>query len=247
MSYYTRLDIQETLSSKVEQIKVLTKRVLYQIPMTLGEFTDHGVIHSDDIQDIFLNFYETNPQYTLTEQEKYLISLAIWTHDIGNLVDRDTHEEKTVEILKENPFFSFIKELIGPDAFINLLHLIESHRGRFDLQKYDIEYKVQDSVRTKLLCALFRLMDDSDITAKRNSEIVYSIMEKYMDMSAKSKEHWEAHRSIPTLVYSKNKILIKVEDFDAAKILLDKLERTLKDVNKVFNEYGFPNFTIDFI
>lgn len=133
MSLYDKLKIPDDYIPNIISIQTITKKILNYVPFAVGEYTDHGVKHSEDIEDIFLDFYFDNLDLKLSDVEKYLICLAIWTHDIGNILDRPEHEKKSVELLDTNEFLKYFKESIKSDIYSCLVNIILSHRNRFDL------------------------------------------------------------------------------------------------------------------
>lgn len=215
--------------------------------MTLGEFTDHGVQHSNNLEENLLSLHQNNPYFSFSDQEKFLLGLAIWTHDIGNIICRTRHEEYSRELLDTNEHFLFVRNLIGGDLYNCLLLMIESHRSSFDIVNAP-DPSFHRNVRTKLMCAIFRLIDDSDITEKRNSEVIFSIIQKYKPMSPQSQRHWDAHREVQSLVFQNLNVEISVKNQYMAQFLLDKFQRTVEAVNQVLvNDYQLSPFTISLV
>ena len=244
ISFYKSIGLKDEFIANIQQIESISKKILYHIPMTLGEFSDHGVGHAGNIFKYFINFLNNFKDFPLTEEERYIICLAIWTHDLGNIIDRIVHEEHSINILEKNDAFLHIDETLGKDIVECLKFIIRSHRSKFDLVSMK-DMEIHQNIRLKLICSIFRLLDNCDITASRISLALYSILNEHFPMKQDSVPYWEAHKSIISVVLSEQKIVIVYENYKIAKILIDDLEKNLAVINKVFEEFGFPVLETD--
>jgi hypothetical protein len=242
---YDRLGLTEESISKIQMVQRITIKILHYLPFEIGKYTDHGVAHSEDLEDLFVSLIKTNAYINLSEKEKFLIILAIWTHDIGNIIDRLTHEKKSVDILNEMPFFSSLKSQIGSQHFACLIDIIYSHRADYDLIGMEERHYHHD-VRTKLVCALFRLLDSCDLSYNRNSIQFYDILKKYNPLEPEHIPHWEGHNSIDSVTINEYVIEIGYSDITKSKFLIDHLKDDLKKINPIFTStpYNFSPFTV---
>lgn len=127
----------------------------------LSEFADHGPNHVLRVKS-----FATQLGYVvgLNQTEQHLLRAASLFHDVGNVIDRDTHHivsQETVQRLTasgELPFSTKEAELIGL--------LCRWHRKEYDPERVD---KLQDeTVRTGLLASILRVADAMDIDHRRS-------------------------------------------------------------------------------
>jgi anaerobic glycerol-3-phosphate dehydrogenase len=101
---------------------------------------------------------------------------------------------------------------------------------------------IQDTVRLKLLCALFKIADECDIDKLRAPKPVYDILEDKMPST--SKTHWLRHGNVikVNLSYEERKIIVHMIKGYGDEDILDSLANTLKDkrIRGILTEYDFP-------
>jgi len=211
--------------------------------MNLKEYTDHGIKHCENIEDYLHSFIKTG-HVDLTDDEKLLIGLAIWTHDLGNILDRDIHEKISVELLTESIAYSSLEDSIGAQLFKALQIVILSHRSDFDLQTIS-EVPIHTNVNLKIVCAVFRLLDGCDITKARISNALYEVLKKYSPLSTCSEDNWESHKNIIGVMFLDKKIIIIIKDYQKAKLLTNDFIENLDIINEVFEENGIPSFVVE--
>jgi hypothetical protein len=61
-------------------------------------------------------------------------------------------------------------------------------------------------------------------------------------MSSESIDFWKGHREVVNLDFNieKKKIIVLIKDKDTTKIIIDYLQRNIKDVKDILEEYHFP-------
>ncbi|MBN1953678.1 MAG: HD domain-containing protein [Anaerolineae bacterium] len=127
----------------------------------LSEFTDHGPGHALRVKS-----FATQISYilNLTQTERHLLRAGALFHDIGNVVDRETHNvvsQETVEKLAAQgklPFTAEEAHLIGL--------LCRWHRREYEPERTDT---LRDTpIRTGLLAAVLRVADAMDIDHRRS-------------------------------------------------------------------------------
>ena len=147
----------------VQEIATLTTAVpiLQFARAKLSEFADHGPNHVLRVKS-----FATQLGYVvgLNQSEQHLLRAASLFHDVGNVIDRDTHHiisQETVQRLTasgELPFSTREAELVGL--------LCRWHRKEYDPERVD---QLQDEmVRTGLLASILRVADAMDIDHRRS-------------------------------------------------------------------------------
>lgn len=239
----------------LEVIESTVKPILLFVPRGIPNYTDHGLSHSKRViqycHKIFVAFKETNIE--LNEIEKFLISSSAWLHDIGNLIGRKKHPEKSCEFLDYlNKKYFFIDPYL-----INLIKIvIETHSERCLRISSIPRFKSYNDVkiRLRLVCALFRLADECDIDFRRAPKIVYDLIQKDMKKKMRSKnkritkkykesnDYWLSHQTIRNIEFEKKskKIIILVYDANLAQKAIESIKREMKILKPIFDEEGFP-------
>jgi hypothetical protein len=214
----------------------------------MPDFTDHGIQHSNDLMRILSNFCKNLEDFNLelSEEEKYLICLAIWLHDIGVLITREEekekHNENSVKVL-ESKEFEMLTDIFGKDKTKCLKYVIKLHSSHADLESVP-KHTILPDVRLKLICAIFRLIDGCDITSARTTRVLYNLLSENNLLKADSQPYWAAHLCISSAVFQKGEIIVDCDDIAAAKLLTDHLIKDLDPINKVFREEKFPEFNV---
>jgi len=183
------------------------------IPRTLRDFTDHGQRHSQNIVDHVGLFSKILGQYCgvkLNSRELFLLFASAFLHDIGNIKGRANHAKRSAKIVKAYAG-THIRGL--EENEVNLVcDIIKVHsRGNVSSDPlYDLDKLLiidDDKIRLRLLAALFRLADATDITSRRAPPIIYELfgLDKVTRRSPKrrriAKNHWLAHQNICGISY----------------------------------------------
>lgn len=232
----------------VVQVAFLAGQILSYLPRAMPDYTDHGVKHSKNLIEIFSNFLQNLPQFRvdLEEEEKWLICLAIWLHDIGILItneeEKEKHNENSVKMLNGQDLL-VITNTIDQDICTCLKYVIKYHSSHTDLAQVPKD-KIHPKIRLPLACAVFRLLDGCDITAKRIPPVLYSLLKTYGLLKAPNLPFWEAHRNINSAVFQKDELVIDCDNITPAQEIIDHLKEDIAKINKVLTDGGFPQFTV---
>lgn len=243
------ISLDERHRSAVVQVAGLVQQVLNYLPRSIPQYTDHGVQHSNNLMRRFSNFLENLQEFNLelTEEERWLVCLAIWLHDIGCLIaeegEREKHNEYSVQLL-ERVEFGILEDILGSDILKCLKFVVISHSSNYCLEQVPKE-PLHPNIRLRLICAIFRLLDGCDITSARTKRVLYEILKAYNLLDQKSKKFWEAHRSISSAVFEGDTIKIDCDNTDTAELLIEHLEKDLREINRIFSEERFPTFRIE--
>lgn len=212
--------------------------LLHYLPSRIPSYTDHGVLHSENLMRLLCNFLNNWTGTRFKNEEKYLLSVAVWLHDIGCLLGRDNHNEKSVALLRHSRF-SFLDNFLNGDLKACLKYIIIAHSSTYDLNKIPTTSFHKD-VRLDLSCATFRLMDGCDITDARTKAILYDILKTHNLISKKSRDFWKCHLSTIGAVFSRNDINITYRKGKRkeANRLVAHLNEDLEKLNRIFGKHG---------
>ena len=229
----------------LEYIKGILIPTLQFIPRGIKNYTDHGINHTKRIEEIlqkiirFCNISE-NEECKINDTEEYLLFLTALIHDIGCIVKRENHASVSASIIKE-----YLSEYeIFEDVESFLIEIVKAHSGDPNETLYRLPNEPilvqKEHVKLRYISAVFRLADACDIKVERCPRLVYRILEP--DMSSESKSFWKGHRDVVNLDFNieKKKIIVLIKDKDTTKIIIDYLQRNIKDVKDVLKKYHFP-------
>jgi uncharacterized UPF0160 family protein len=253
VEYLDEIDLTEEHKTSIKFTFTFVKQILNYLPRAIPDYTDHGVQHSNNLMKIFSNFLSNQKDHFekafLTEEERWVICLAIWLHDIGVLVtkqeEKDKHNENSVEIL-DRPEFEFLKSQLGKDIVKCLKFVIKNHSSKCDLNAITKD-PIHPKIRLRLICAIFRLIDGCDVTSARTKPVLYKLLRAYDLLNQDSVEYWEAHLTISSAVFKKEEIIIDCDDPTTAKKLTDHLEKEINRINLILNQERFPEFTVKIV
>lgn len=216
-------------------------------------FTNHGESHclkvlkyiGDMIKICDLSGIELN------EAEKTILKCAGWLHDLGRIRENDEEEDddddhamesvKIIRILCENGHLNLgaIKDEVE--------YVVSTHSTKGLLRLDGVEKLrpisgIEEDVRLRLLCALFKLADECDIDRLRAPKPVFDILAD--KMPGTSKTHWLRHRNVikVSLSYEERKIVIHMIEGCDDEDILDSLSTTIRDekIRDILTEYHFP-------
>lgn len=233
-----KLNLPDEYKLGVNATVLSVRELLHYLPGSVPSYTDHGVLHSQNLMRLLCNFLNNWSGQAFKNEEKYLLSLAVWLHDVGCLLGREKHNEKSVELLN-HPRFSFLDNFLNGDLKACLSNIIIAHSSKYDFKKIPT-IQINENVRLDLCCATFRLIDGCDITDARTKPILYDILDSYNLISEESKPFWKCHLSTIGAVFNGNDINItyrkgKKKD---ANLLIAHLRSDLRPMNKIFGKHG---------
>jgi hypothetical protein len=212
------------------------------VPRKIRNYPSHGIDHSVNIIRLINSFTE-NWRIELNENERFILYVAAWLHDIGCIKDRDPHNLLSVEILlKDQNTCNYLNSMDG-DLLKILRYVIESHsKTHCTYSLDDIPEKI-GSVRARLISAIFRLLDACEITknkcpAQAFTEIKEDLKKGDGSPDTKAIEFWEGHMNIDYLGFSKPNIDIFINDPSKTINIIEGLKEEIQSVQNIFHENG---------
>jgi len=121
--------------------------------------------------------------------------------------------------------------------------VIRYHQKEYSLAEIPRD-PIISSIRTPLICAIFRLIDECDISCRRTSSTLYDIIMEYAPLGTRSQKYWKAHLSTTSIVFKAKEIIIGVEDESKSRILINRLRKRLKEINEIFESYDFARLRL---
>lgn len=236
------IGLNEEHISKVLQIASYVSPILFYLPRRMQDYTDHGIIHSENLLRLLNDFLNDYGKKRISEEEKYIMCLATYLHDIGCLIKRKNHGESALQILS-HPRFSFLEGMLGNDVLACLKYVILYHQKERDLTEVPRD-PIIASVRTLLVCAILRLIDECDISARRTSPVLYDIIMAFVPLGSRSQKYWQSHLSISSVVFRNREIIIDSENASKSKLLEKRLYKNLKKINEIFESYKLPTLQL---
>jgi len=212
--------------------------ILFYLPRSLKDYTDHGIIHSENLLSLLNNFLNAYGRKVLTEDEKYVICLAVYLHDIGCLINRKEHSRLSLVILDHNRF-SYLEGMLGKDVLACLKYVILYHQKEYELADIPID-PILPSVRTPLISAIFRLIDECDISSRRTSSVLYDIIMTHDPLGTRSAKHWQSHLSVSSIVFHNQEIIVDTEDPSKSEFLVKRIRKRLRKINGILVSYELP-------
>jgi hypothetical protein len=234
----------------IHQLRAYVKPLLDFLPRSMPKFTDHGTRHSNNILKLLVQFHEnltkTLPSFSFSKEELFLLALSAYLHDIGCIIGRKNHNKHSARLLTKDPSFSDLPDKLGLDIVKCLELIAKSHSSNFNLNGISKEC-LHENVRLRLICAIFRLMDACEISAKRISRLLFDILTRNNKIGVAESEYWEAHLNIINLYFKDEHIFVAIDDPHKSKSAIEHLEEDLTEINKVFTEEKFITFSIKIV
>lgn len=226
------------------KVKALVRPILNSLPRAIPDYTDHGTIHSDNLMNLLCNFLGNFDTFPFSQEEKLLLCLCVHLHDIGCILGRADHNKKSVKLLKHRRF-SFLEDMVGDDLLACLKYMVLSHSSDYDLESIPRE-PIHANVRHRLICAVFRLLDGCELSSARTKRVLYEILKTYKKIKPEDAKYWEAHLSTLSVVFNGNTIFVMSKNLRKTRTLIKHLRKDLKEINRVFEEEGFPQLNIEY-
>lgn len=204
-------------------------------------FTDHGPNHTLGVLKFIVEIKNQYP-VLLSSEDKMILAIAAIFHDTGCIKERDNHNERSVLIVKM-PQFSIVRGVLTREAYRFLQHVIRAHSSVFDL--LTLRNDGTNDSRLPVLCCLFRLADECDISSNRIPILILEIMQKFKVLSRKSLNIWKSHLEIEKIYLEGTKVIVQAYDEKKAKHWLKKLNKETKIISKVLVSYDKPRITVE--
>lgn len=208
------------------------------IPRKIKNYPSHGVDHSLNIIKL-INCFLKSWGLSLNRDERFLLYLAAWLHDIGCIKSRSGHGRQSVRIFtKDETLCNYLND-IDTELLVSLKDVVKSHSSSYKLEQVPIR---RGKVRVRFICAIFRLMDACEIT---NFKCPVAVFEEINNTFKKrvrrvtvtdteAIDFWEGHMNIKDVVFLKPQIEIHINDRHKSKEILDRLKLEIKSIKQIF-------------
>ncbi len=241
---YQALASYPQLRFRIEQVEQYASRLLPFIPRGLPVFQSHGVVHSLALVSN-INKLIAGPGLQVSPDERFLLYLAAWLHDLGylhplSIYDRGMHVSLSVEMLDRD---QTVINLLNASELSLLGTIIRYHDTHTDLTAIREE---TTSVRTPLLAALFRVADAVDLGTDRCPEEVFLLIED--GLNEHSRRHWQAHQNITGVRISYPVITIQVHDPENPffrRRVMAHLEEDTMTANVILKRYNLAPVVLE--
>ena len=240
------LRLKEEYQSIILYTRGYVEHILNFLPISIHDFTDHGMLHSNNLLKLFVRFARNIRGFSFSQEEKLLICLAIYVHDVGCIIGRSEHNKKSAKLIMKHSSISNLQSQIGSDLLNCLKCVTLSHSGTYDLQKIQKE-PIHDEVNLRVICAVFRLLDECEISSARVSKPLYDILTSYSKIKSEHRKYWDAHISIISLVFRGKKIIIDSDNLGKTRLLSNHLKKNLQQINRIFQEEHLPQLTVELV
>lgn len=219
-------------------------------------FTDHSVIHSEDVLQLCNGLLNEKIQM-LNADECYILAMSCYLHDVGMGISESDYQEFLTQIDTKN-FFSkhpdatvadtvrtfhnefsgcYIKkyadfyEIPTKEHVWGIIQVCRGHRKTDLLDKSEYPDLTLDNgniVHLACLAAIIRLADELDVTVNRNSAILY---EKFDLVDPADIDAFAQHEAIRGIEGYEDRVVLKVhaqgESLSLVENLCGKIKETL--------------------
>jgi hypothetical protein len=259
MSYEIRLtDIlkaaDEELYGRLLHVGKKAKALLSYTQGKFPYYTPHDFSHSESVQENLEWLIPDSVKEELNKHEIFFLLVATWLHDWGMIGEseedpeavREDHHERTEK------YFNKLHDKIG-------LNPHEAHiagrisKGHREVDLYSDEY--QDmiigqgvSIRVRLLSAILRIADETDVTHSRTPEVIYFTL----NPTGRSEEEFNKHLSISGIgqLTEPHKIYLSAIAYDpigakAIRQVAEKIQDELNVVKSILSQHCIPLDTVE--
>lgn len=222
----------------VAQIEAYSEKILPFLPREIQDYPSHGIDHSKAVINL-LNGFIKRWSIKVTNDERFLLYLAAWTHDLGRICRGEHHNKISVKIIERSDLF---KHLLSSKDITCLKKVVESHSQDYDIT--DIPKK-WDEIRLQLICAIFRIIDAMEMDSHKCPKEVFDLIEKSQHpLDPSSRLYWIAHMNVQAVGFEYPEIVIGVEKRHESDLLINKLKKEIESVKYVLTDYGIEIPTI---
>ncbi len=227
--------------AKLFSIESSIIEILHYIPRGLQDYTSHGYAHSKRVIKYLDDIIRIYDQYgaKLSDLEVFILYATAWLHDIGCLVERRNHAEKSAEmtkILQQNGYIDGIS-----DELPFLQWVISGHSKKQNIHEVPkVQYLRGEKIRLRFLAALFRLADACDIDRRRAPKIVYKFIKD--ELNEQSKKFWEGHQGIDSVLFDPDEgsIIIGLQDEEKSDIIIEDFKKDFETIREILKTNKFP-------
>jgi hypothetical protein len=185
-----------------------------------GYLTDHGEEHVRKVEKRASELIELGRPNSITPYEAYLLLLAIYFHDVGNVFGRRTHEQRAIDIMTR------IRPMLGFDdvEFRTVSNLARAHGGTTPDGGEDTiallpanEPVMGFPVRKQALAAVLRLADELAEDSSRAARFLTGVPDTIPELS---RLHHSYAKSLHSLIIDRDKRTIEMHfDTTAAQVI----------------------------
>lgn len=235
---YQYTGIEEYQEIALITISKYSEGFLRFISRTIQNYPSHGIDHSVNIIRL-INDFTDKWEIELNADERFILYAAAWLHDIGCIRNRDHHNLLSVKILLKNEGITNAINDMDNDMLHSLKVVIESHSSSYDINTVPLN---RGTVRLRLICAIFRLLDGCEITnVKCPGPVFEEIMEDLRNsdgtVDTEAVEFWEGHMNIKYIGFSKPNIEIMINDPQKTRKIIDRLKKEIGSIQHIFQLY----------
>jgi hypothetical protein len=227
---------QEYFFTYYAQKMILLNHFYPHVESIIPEFTDHGPSHIVRILELYQRILRNNvPGLAETQEvvdatslnfyELYLLLSATVWHDVGNLLGREQHNKKIIQIsnkLKKNFF-------VDKDVQKYALQIAKAHTGvngvRQEILSDDTNY-MNKEINLRFLGAVLRFTDELEEGEVRIDKDYYETMKN--NMEDRDKLHWETSCCIKRVEPDADEGIVSVH----AQIKKEELFKVFKEDGK---------------
>lgn len=252
MSYVTSLRNQlkiadSKLYGRLPQIEEFASTLLSYTQGKFPYYTPHDFAHSQYVEENLNWIIPDKMKESFNSHEIFFLIASAWFHDWGMLGEKneDPEEIRNNHHIRTETFFETMYEKLT----------FSQHEGRIigrickGHRKEDLYSKAFDdqnfgpgiTIRIRILSALLRIADETEITHSRVPEVIYYSL----NPSDKAKEEFEKHLNITGVgqLDEPHKIYINAvcSDPRAAKALRElqlKIQNELNSIKTILSRYG---------
>lgn len=220
----------------IAHVSVLLRFVQRGIP----SFTGHGTLHAKRVLNHVSEIISGYPE-DLTSEDRMILALSAFLHDIGCIAGRDNHNETSVRILGISRF-NTIRDMLTSEAYRFLEEVILAHSSNYDLLQ--LENDGTRELRLPALCSLFRLADECDVSSERIPTLVLEVLKELDLLEPTARQIWQSHLEIEKVYVEGTNVVFKVYDEQAATRWTNKMREELDVINRVLSSYNLPIFSL---
>ena len=230
---------------------LLRTNVIPFIPRGIDQFVDHGVEHIDEImkkKDKLFLWCNNNGIY-FNNVEKMIMRLSIYCHDLGCIIKRCDHGERSAEII------DLINNKLDKELINYIKTIVIHHSKNKSLDKIEVKKYKDYEIKIDLMISILRLSDALDAGSRskhlneygnRAPPMLFKILTYYECLECKSIKHWIAHGSCKGVVLDieENQIIITYECDENIELINDiiknNIEEELSKIECVIEKYNLP-------
>jgi hypothetical protein len=237
----------EMINARLSELRVSVMPILEYSQRELRDYTIHGHMHSENVEklltDIILRCNMQGGDCSINPTEEYILICSAWLHDIGNILGRDNHNNKTCEIIDH----LIPTEIAGVDRdhIESIKWICYSHPREVSIYGVPLETRYRSTVvRLRYLTAIFRIADAGDISSRRAPRGVYKIIKG--KLTRKSDRIWRSYQAVRDVSFlpTENSIIMTATDKRKARPAASEFQAEFDEVEPILRRYHFPYINV---